>query len=1091
MSVYELHNFIEDYPSQDSEDIQWNISSRKEFNELISDKIKLEKVDRFFKHQQVFLRYLRQYDFIFNIQATGTGKSGSLINAAEFFKKSNSNIKRIYVLEPGDQTIRDFKKQVVKLSDPEEYSNDKVKYSMSKSGYNNSINRLIKEWYTVETYRSFAKKNYSDKTIIEEFSDCLFFLDEAHDLRNLKDNKGTNLTEKEIDNVYSFLWRVTHLAQRSKFVVATATPMVNEVFDFVNIFNLVLPMDKQLPLHPRLSKDFYNRVTIDALEPYFRGKITFIKFSEDKINVLNQGTVIKDYIHKIEVPLEKIKKSIKPTIKKIENGKIVTIREPRQEVNETKTIGLASQIKLVNLVMEGNQLETYTKVVKEKSKQSSFYANELQTSTFVYPNGDYGSKGFNNYVTKDDLGEYIFKDVVKVKKSNYPGLYGNYLDSSDLEKSLENLKLMSVKFHFYIQKELKHSMEANPGNSFCYIEYNKASGASLLAMLLNIFGFREYTSNFEPIDRATKKIIIPKAKRFMLLTGETKNSEALAFFNHPANRNGEYIQILIATQVAQVGINVKNVRRGYIMTPGWHESGMYQAISRFIRADSHDLLYEIEGKKIDVEVYRLNATIPKGLSIDTKLYLDSERKDIHNKRILRFMKRCAFDAFLNYDRNINLPKGTENGDSLADYGKIDYKIFSAVAPPGNKNRKGMALNQGPNKSDYIYNTYNLLYSENLIKKVKKDIKKIISEKLVIDIKTLREMINATSITDYIFNTAIEEIIYNKEIIANNQNTIYYHMSFNSDLLFLKRETSYSEINRINTENDLYLDVEFPELTKVIDAKDSSNLEDFYEKYSNLTLEEVKNYYIQTQDYLLFKALIEDSLIRLKNKNLNNLNKIIIKLFSNYILIIDKPISYLEASEKALVTKGEVKQGRKRASESKVGLTKLNLGEIKDVRDKEKVFLHFYRETEDTAYAINSIFKTPNKKIRVLEKDNNKFREATIAEEFVYNYFFTKEYEKIMEKFMLSKYYATIIYRGGQGSIMEKEAQFFRIIDTSDKNNRGKACGSYSIDNLLDILRYLDTEGKYKKFLNEKIKKPKLCPILSRLFEKNNLLFSSL
>ena len=106
------------------------------------------------------------------------------------------------------------------------------------------------------------------------------------------------------------------------------------------------------------------------------------------------------------------------------------------------------------------------------------------------------------------------------------------------------------------------------------------------------------------------------------------------------------------------------------MTPGWHESGMYQALSRFIRADSHDMLFEESGRKIDVEIYRLNATLPNGRSSDTKLYLDAELKDIKNKRIFRFMKQCAFDAFLNYDRNVNLPPVTKDGDSSADYGDI-------------------------------------------------------------------------------------------------------------------------------------------------------------------------------------------------------------------------------------------------------------------------------------------------------------------------------------------------------------------------------------------------------------------------------------
>jgi len=164
-----------------------------------------------------------------------------------------------------------------------------------------------------------------------------------------------------------------------------------------------------------------------------------------------------------------------------------------------------------------------------------------------------------------------------------------------------------------------------------------------------------------------------------LLTGQNTNfQESLNFFNSNENRHGEYIQILIGSKLTQVGINIKNVRRGYIMTPIWHEAGMYQALSRFIRADSHLLLYKELGKKIDVEIYRLASTVPNDKkytkSSDIKRYLHySELKDINNKRILRFMKICAFDGFLNYDRNVNL-NNVKDGDPEADYDVVKYKL---------------------------------------------------------------------------------------------------------------------------------------------------------------------------------------------------------------------------------------------------------------------------------------------------------------------------------------------------------------------------------------------------------------------------------
>jgi hypothetical protein len=1086
--TYELHNFIEDYPLQNDPDIQWNIACRKEFNEMISDKDKLEKVDRFFKHQQLFTRYLRQYDRIFNIQATGTGKSGSIINAAEFFKK-NSNIKRVYVLQPGPTTKSDFKNQIKKLSDPDEYINDKIKYSLNKASYNNNMTRLIKEWYTIETYPEFTKKNYSDEVIKEEFSDCLFFMDEAHSITNGLDNgRGGVLNEQASKKVYDFLWRVCHIAERSKIVVGTATPMINTTFDFVPLLNLLLPMDFQLP--ENVKKDYYNLITLNQLEPFLRGKITFIKFSEVNINIINMGEVVNNYNHDIEVPKNKnLKKEIKPTIKKIENNKIIIVDEPKQENIESKIIKVPSQMSLVKIDMIGIQLKTYIKIITGKVK--NFQTSELQTSVFVYPNGEYGTKGFNRYTYKDDLGEYQFKQKIN---DTTLGIYPSFITENDLEKSLKNLRFMSSKFHFFINRELEASKNKHPGNSFNYMEFVDASGATLLGMLLKIFGFSEYKNNYSPRDPVSKNIIIDKRKRFLLLTAQNKNfQESLNFFNSDENRHGEYIQILIGSGLTQVGINIKNVRRGYITTPIWHEAGMYQALSRFIRADSHLLLYKELGKKVDVEIYRLASTVPDDKnyikSSDIKRYLHySELKDINNKRILRFMKICAFDGFLNYDRNVNL-YNVNDGDPEADYDVVNYKLWSAK----NNNTKGMAMNQGPNPGDYIYNTYNLLYSNNIINKVKQLIKNIIKQDNIIDIEELKIKLNK-KYTDYIFNTALGELIYNKEIIPNEQNTINYYLNNISNLIFLKRENIYSSL-KISTENGLYLDNNYPLIEKLKELKGENkikSLEDFYTNYENLSLEELKNLYIQEQDFLLFKTLLEDSLIRLKVNNLKNINKLILEMLSNYILIVNIPTGYIKATEEALIPSNKIKQGRKRSENSMIGFNNLNLEEHKrylDNDDNNKVYVHFYKDTGKDNFAVNSLFVTKNKEIRILKDNSNEFVNANNVESYVYNYLFELEYNKIFSKFEKSKYYGTMIYRG-IGDIIEQEQQFFRIIDNTDNKNRGKNCFNYNIQDLINIFKYMDSEGKYKKMFEKKIKKPKLCPLLIKIFEDKGLLFSS-
>ena len=104
--VYYLHDMIPSYTDQNNEDIQYQTSERREFYELKSSvKEKPPEDGGFFLHQNLFMRYARQYDRIFNIHETGTGKTGSIINLAEHYKNNEpGKIKKFIILEPGPPT---------------------------------------------------------------------------------------------------------------------------------------------------------------------------------------------------------------------------------------------------------------------------------------------------------------------------------------------------------------------------------------------------------------------------------------------------------------------------------------------------------------------------------------------------------------------------------------------------------------------------------------------------------------------------------------------------------------------------------------------------------------------------------------------------------------------------------------------------------------------------------------------------------------------------------------------------------------------------------------------------------------------------
>ena len=557
--------------------------------------------------------------------------------------------------------------------------------------------------------------------------------------------------------------------------------------------------------------------------------------------------------------------------------------------------------------------------------------------------------------------------------------------------------------------------------------------------------------------------------------------------------------MLVASETARDGINIKNVLRGYIMTPTWHEAGMYQALSRFIRADSHDFLMldneyneQNNGESPKIEIYRLHTND----TVDTKLYLDSELKNIRNSRLIKFMIECSFDGLINLERN--LKAGKSNSVTRKDFlGKIE--LWNGNKPPP--------------KSEYIYNTYYLYYVDKIIKRTKKQIVDIIRSSFFVDYEKLKEQIDAV---DYVFNTAIQELVYNREIISNYQNTLFYNLDFNpsSNLLYMRRENLYNIKWEESTENDLYLDNPYPTLAKIsYIGSDDEQITEFYSKFGNInesSAENIKNYYIETQNHLLFQKLLELALIKMVRNNstseaketrgMNEIDQIILKMFSNYYLITKKPSGYYDMVDKAFSKESEKKQGRRRGEHSLAGLKGIDLLKIPKKETHETVVVHFYQTSEETAFAINTIFETDNRHIKILNTNSSsdepggiegidEFRDADRVESYIYNFMFTQIYNKILAPFKAVDYYGSYIMRGdSKSTIVEKEKNFFRIIDNTQDSSRGKVCTSFNIKKIEEILRYLDTKKKYVDI--KKRKKPVICPLLLDLFREKKLLFES-
>lgn len=646
----DLHKYIPAYPDIDSPNIAEELMAYKEIRELQGDKTeRFPKPGQFFKHQELTACLLTWYSRFLKMDETGTGKSGSIIKSAEtLLNNPESTIRQVIILEIGETNSKDFRSQVMKIM-PHKYTTV------------NQVNRV----YTIRNYGQFVNSINSDGTntpsaIEQNYSDTLFFCDEAHRLRNLKSsgdveeefetcrgttkqgkpcqNKGPYCkTHADLDdgsaqepmgNIYTTLHDIFRYAKRSKVVISTATPFVNSVNDFVPLLNLLLPWDQQLPFGIN-----YKHVSIDMLEPYIRGKIMFVKRLKQNVNRIEIGKPV-DFTHILERPVE----CSDDLFEKVE---IEEFEKP-SDLILYKTRG--------SLFQNIHYKKNCDKIAKCFNREPAYASN------FVFPDGSTGSVGYNKYFDKKGK---MSKDLIKALNGDMSVFVYSKGKAADaklkkremaklekIEDEYKGLWLMSTKFYHIIKKE----MESEYG-SFIYIEDVHGVGAILLSKMFSFFG----SERFNP---GSKYVVagrirgLKKKKRHYDLTGDNKSkiTEVLRVKNNPDNYKGEYLQTIIASKVAREGINIKNSIRGYIASPTWHFSGEHQALSRIIRADAFFDILRALGR-VDVEIYRMAFDPEEGESKDVSKYLKSEEKNYYIEKMMNGFKRHAIDYRINYARN--------------------------------------------------------------------------------------------------------------------------------------------------------------------------------------------------------------------------------------------------------------------------------------------------------------------------------------------------------------------------------------------------------------------------------------------------------
>lgn len=847
-NTFDISDFIPKYPYISENNI-YNPYPNENFNNSIFRKKEFydEKLDKYegkpsqkgdlMKHQKIISRFLSShtvYDSLLLYHFMGTGKGCSAIGTIEKIKNENSNIKHAIVLARGNNILNNIINELVFVCTDGKYIPENFN-KLPPDTQKSRINKILKDFYTFETFYRFANdiKKYSDEYIIKNFSNTIVVIDEVHNLR-LKPKK------KQEKDIYYQIHRFLHLIKNKKVLLLSGTPMKDRPEEIANILNLILPIDKQLPV----ELDFINNYLyeedgifqvkadkIQQLKSYFKGIISYLKPMKSDVNLKYIGETTNNLqMFKIFPDImEKTQNDIYLDIFKKESGKR----------------------------FEGYQSEEDDENEEEINK-TGWFSQSRQASLFVYPNGSIGKLGFKKYIKE----KKILKTGLNMKKSisySYK-LKSEFVDKikgKNISETINNISKYSSKYATVI----KQILNTENKSCFVYCSFVKGSGAILLSLLLELCGFSKASGS-----ESTQK------KRYALLTSTEggKIKKIISRFNKKDNVYGKYIKVLIGSRVVGEGLSFFNIQQVHILTPHWNFSEIEQAIARTNRSFSHQELLKLK-KDVTIDVF-LHTSVPtfnkKILfenSIDFKMYLKSEQKDISMKNIERLLKESSFDCALNYNRNNQY---TIDFSRDCEYRECNYKCDGVDDLIVNKN-------------ELDNSTYKLYYIEKNMDQIINQIKKLYLQNFIYTFDYISKIIPFSSY----------EILSSLRKIVNQNITIYNKYGFPN---YLREENnSYFLVNKLGNVSK-YLNVYYSQIPNLkVDLTFQYIInKQYYTKYipyilnqlkNNIDREQnIKNLNLDIQEMLLENAIVSE----IEYNNTNEFQKWIVSYYKNFIQTVN-------------------------------------------------------------------------------------------------------------------------------------------------------------------------------------------------------------
>lgn len=821
----EIEDFYPKYLDISNDKFYNSIYLKKEFHDNILSKYENypKKMGELMKHQKTIKYFLSShtpYNNLLLYHMPGSGKTCTTISVIEEIK-SEGTMNGALIFASGQNLLNNYLNELVyKCTDgkyiPEVVNSDETEISDVEKFHQIKKLTSFYKFYTFESFSNYLKSIKNIEFISRNFNKYIIVIDEAHNLRNVEELNNLKITDKS-QSVYSQFWKFLHNITDCKILLLSGTPVKDNPKEISSLMNLILPLNNQFSS----NEDIFAKEYLIQNEKNNR-----IRFKSDAI--------------------QQFQKKIRGYVSYVENMK--------SEVPQF----FVGNMDIGNFIIHTDEMSEFQTLVymsaysKDKSVKN-IYSYSRQAILFVFPDGTYGSDGFNKHIKKSE---------VKNLKDQKEKVYTFSLDSDTYNKiynpddfvKLENIKKYSSKFASTISNILFSKKEGK--NIFVYCEFVNGSGLILFSILLSLFGYTKATGKETT-----------KGPRYVVLSNVTTTTkqikDIIARFNEEDNSTGDYIQVIIGSKIISEGISFFNIQEIEILTPHWNFSEIFQAIYRGYRYNSFNaLLKKFPNKAFENRVHLKTSLLNERYrnntrnieSIDYKMYVIAEEKEYGIIELKKILRSSAIDCQLNYDRN---------------FGGLEYKCFG--------------IDNSTNEIDT--SSFNLFFSSELKKKIIEETRKIFKNIFSIEFQDLLNKLQQIFLPDIldpkILIITLQEIIQNYIIIINNygfpnflreSNDIYFlveHINMFNDF----SSSYYSENLNLKRKIDFYSLIKEKQKSKL------KNIKDDIFKLNNI--DKIKNI-LNKLSFSIKEEILEDLLyFQLSGQELNIFQLEILKYYENF------------------------------------------------------------------------------------------------------------------------------------------------------------------------------------------------------------------